>query len=66
MGGTSSKEAPAKIETPAKENTVTAAASRPVKPPGRDESIPREKLPAELQKIIDDEETLFEQLYDGK
>jgi len=60
MGGTSSKEALAK------ENSVNATASKPVKPPGADGLIPREKLPAELQKIVDDEETLFEQLYDGK
>ena len=59
MGGTSSKEAPAK------ENTVSPAASKPVQPPGSDGPIPREKLPTALQKIVDDEETLFEQLYDG-
>jgi hypothetical protein len=54
MGGTSSKEAPAK------ENSVNATASKPVKYPGT------EKLPPALQKIVDDEETLLEQLYDGK
>ena len=25
----------------------------------------REKLPKDLQKIVDDEETLFDQIYDG-
>ena len=25
----------------------------------------REQLPAELQKLVDDEESLFDQLYDG-
>ena len=27
--------------------------------------LPREKLPKDLQKIVDDEETLFNQIYDG-
>ena len=27
--------------------------------------IPREKLPDELQKLVDDEETLLDQIYDG-
>ena len=26
---------------------------------------PREKLPDELQKMLDDEETLLDQIYDG-
>ena len=28
-------------------------------------SLPREKLPDELQKMVDDEETLLDQIYDG-
>lgn len=60
MGGTSSKEAPAK------ENSVNATATKPVKHLGTDGLIPPEKLPPALQKIVDDEETLLEQLYDGK
>ena len=27
--------------------------------------LPREKLPDELQKMVDDEETLLDQIYDG-
>ena len=30
-----------------------------------DDPPPREKLPESLQKIVDNEETLMEQLYDG-
>ena len=34
--------------------------------PSTNDILPREKLPDSLQKIVDDEETLFEQIYDGK
>ena len=27
--------------------------------------LPKEKLPDELQKLVDDEETLLDQIYDG-
>ena len=30
-----------------------------------DDSLPREKLPESLQKIVDNEESLMEQIYDG-
>lgn len=30
-----------------------------------DDTLPREKLPENLQKIVDNEETLMEQIYDG-
>ena len=30
-----------------------------------DDPLPREKLPESLQKIVDNEESLWEQLYDG-
>ena len=30
-----------------------------------DEPLPREKLPESLQKIVDNEESLMEQIYDG-
>jgi len=33
--------------------------------PSTSDPLPREKLPDSLQKIVDDEETLFEQIYDG-
>ncbi len=32
----------------------------------KNDPLPREKLPAELQKMVDDEDTLMESLYDGK
>ncbi|KAL9606444.1 MAG: hypothetical protein Q9204_009465 [Flavoplaca sp. TL-2023a] len=31
----------------------------------QDASLPRERLPPELQKIVDNEDTLMEQIYDG-
>ena len=34
--------------------------------PSTSDELPREKLPDTLQKLVDDEETLFEQIYDGK
>ena len=37
---------------------------RPTKPSEAD-PIPREKLPESLQKIVDNEESLMDQLYDG-
>lgn len=33
--------------------------------PSEDDPVPRVKLPDNLQKHIDDEETLLEQIYDG-
>lgn len=33
--------------------------------PSDDEPLPREKLPESLQKIVDNEESLMEQIYDG-
>jgi hypothetical protein len=43
-------------------NDSTAVQRRPH---GTDDPLPREKLPDELQKIVDDEDTLLESLYDG-
>jgi hypothetical protein len=34
--------------------------------PPLNSNLPREKLPKDLQKIVDDEETLFDQIYDGR
>lgn len=60
MGGTTSKPAAAedsfKKKDPSKSSSDSQFTSLP----------PREKLPADLQKIVDDEDTLFEQIYDGK
>ena len=33
--------------------------------PSEDDPLPREKLPESLQKIVDNEESLMEQIYDG-
>ena len=33
--------------------------------PSESDPLPREKLPESLQKIVDNEESLFDQLYDG-
>lgn len=30
-----------------------------------DKLVPREKLPDELQKLVDDEDSLLDQIYDG-
>ena len=30
-----------------------------------DAVVPREKLPTRLQKLVDDEDTLLDQIYDG-
>lgn len=30
-----------------------------------DKLIPREKLPDELQKLVDDEDSIIDQIYDG-
>ena len=46
-----------------KDSTNTTVQRR-VKPSEND-PLPREKLPDSLQKIIDDEESLMDQLYDG-
>ena len=43
-----------------KSNTV----QRRPKPSENDE-FPREKLPESLQKIVDDEDSLLDQIYDG-
>ena len=47
-----------------KDNSSTTTTQRKAPPP----NVPlpaREKLPEKLQKIVDDEETLLDQLYDG-
>lgn len=41
-----------------------ATVQRPAKPSEAD-PLPREKLPDSLQKIVDNEESLMDQLYDG-
>ena len=37
----------------------------PRRPPPKADPLPRGKLPDELQKIVDDDDTLMEALYDG-
>ena len=34
-------------------------------PQANDTPLPREPLPKALQKLVDDEETLLDQIYDG-
>lgn len=48
-----------------KDGKPERAVQRRGPPPEPSAPIPREKLPDELQKIIDKEESLFDQLYDG-
>ena len=49
-----------------KDNSSTGVLQRKVQPQDSNAPLPaREKLPADLQKIVDDEDSLFEQLYDG-
>ena len=60
MGGSSSKETP-----------KTDVGSRYTKPlPVKDEDyskpLPREKLPEELQRIVDNEESLWDKVYEGQ
>lgn len=43
-------------------NDSTAVQRRPE---SKSDPLPREKLPDELQKLVDDEDTLIESLYDG-
>lgn len=45
-----------------KENSSEAVQRRPPLNP----NLPREKLSKDLQKIVDDEESLFDQIYDGR
>lgn len=36
------------------------------KQPSDSDPLRREKLPKDLQNLVDDQETLFDQIYDGK
>ena len=58
MGGNNSKEAPQKNDR----------FSEPVPVKGEDYSkpLPYEKLPADLQKIVDNEESLWDSVYEGQ
>lgn len=48
-----------------KDNSTNGVVERKGDPPELSKLPAREKLPAGLQKIVDDEETLYERLYDG-
>ena len=66
MGGTSSKEASVKDTLP---KAVVSEASKPlptIKAPTENDPLRNEPLPTKLQKMVDDEDTLLEQIYDGK
>ena len=62
MGNNSSKEAPKSAEA---KNTRF---SQPVPVPGEDYSkpLPYEKLPKKLQEIVDNEESLWDSVYEGQ
>ncbi|MCJ1389989.1 hypothetical protein MMC18_002847 [Xylographa bjoerkii] len=65
MGGTNSKEVSVKDTAP---KVVAPEASRPlptIKAPTENDPLPNEPLPKKLQKMVDDEDTLLEQIYDG-
>ena len=61
MGGTASRDVSAKEDI-----RKSTSSPEPVTPPQSNTTSRHEKLPAELQKIVDEDDTLFEQLYDGK
>ena len=48
-----------------KENEADNAAKASLYRRDTDKLVPREKLPDELQKLVDDEDSLLEQIYDG-
>ncbi|MCJ1284575.1 hypothetical protein MMC26_003908 [Xylographa opegraphella] len=65
MGGTSSKEVSAKDTVP---KAIAPEENRPlstIKAPTDNDPLPNEPLPKRLQKMVDDEDTLLEQIYDG-
>ena len=61
MGGTTSKDI--SVREDIKKSTLSP---EPITPPHLDATLPREKLPVDLQKIVDEDDTLFDQIYDGK
>ena len=66
MGGTSSKEVSGKD---AASETIAPPANQPlrtIKAPTENDPLPNEPLPKKLQKMVDDEDTLLEQIYDGR
>ena len=48
-----------------KANATNEAVQRRGAPPDPNAPIAREKLPDELQKLVDNEESLMDQIYDG-
>ncbi|MCJ1434618.1 hypothetical protein MMC27_003987 [Xylographa pallens] len=65
MGGTSSKEVSGKDIAP---KAIAPEANRPLPTiiaPTENDPLPNEPLPKRLQKMVDDEDTLLEQIYDG-
>lgn len=48
-----------------KDNSTNGAVQRRGPPPDSKTPIARTKLPDELQKLVDNEESLIDQLYDG-
>lgn len=66
MGGTSSKEAPVQESTPRITAPEAAKPSIAIQKSINDVPIPQKKLPNSLQKIVDEEDSLLDQIYDGK
>lgn len=48
-----------------KDSNATNVQKRATVKPLESDPLPREKLPESLQKIVDNEESLMDQLYDG-
>ena len=48
-----------------KENSSNEVVQRRGPPPDPNAPIAREKLPKDLQKLVDNEESLLDQIYDG-
>ena len=52
-------------DTMSKDNSSDGAVQRRAPPPDPKAPLARGKLPDELQKLVDNEESLIDQLYDG-
>ena len=66
MGGTSSKEVSTNYTAP---KAIAPEANRPLPTiiaPTDNDPLRNEPLPKRLQKMVDDEDTILEQIYDGR
>lgn len=62
MGNNSSKE----VVEPKKPKSTRFSEPIPVKGEDYSKPLPYEKLPKKLQEIVDDEESLWDSVYDGQ